>query len=155
MRQTISSDGVKANPRIGDHHLAIVLRGPDGRVKDERSIYNTVPANGKALIADRLLASPTLAVPSHMAVGTGTPSATLLGTELDRNAFTSAATRSGAVVTFIGDWAAGDATGALTEAGVFNIATANTVTMLMSATFSVINKGALDTLNITWTLTIA
>lgn len=153
--RTIQYDGVRANARLGDHHLAITLRGPDGRVKDERSIYNTVPANGKNLIADRLLASPTLAVPSHMAVGTGTPSTTLLGTETSRLAFTSTQTRSGAVVTFIGDWAAGVATGALTEAGVFNIATANTITMLMSSSFAVVNKGSLDTLNVTWTLTIS
>jgi hypothetical protein len=78
----------------------------------------------------------------------------LLGAEVDRNALTSK-TRSGAIVTFVGDWAAGDATAALTEAGVFNVVTANTVDMFVSASFSVINKGAGDTLSISWTLTFA
>jgi hypothetical protein len=95
-----------------------------------------------------------LAKVSWMAVGTGTPAATLLGTELDRNALTSK-TRSGAVLTMVGDWAAGDATGAITEAGLFDVVTANTVNMWCSSSFSVINKGASDTLKITWTITIS
>jgi hypothetical protein len=85
-----------------------------------------------------------------MAVGTGSPSATALGTELDRNALTSK-TRSNAVITMVGDWVAGDGTGALTEAGIFDAATAGN--MWTSASFSVINKGANDTLQISWTLT--
>jgi hypothetical protein len=87
-----------------------------------------------------------------MAIGTGTPSGTALGVELDRNANTSK-TRSGAVVTIVADWAAGDGTGALTEAGTFDAGAAGN--MWMSASFAVINKGASDTLQITWTLTFA
>lgn len=132
----------------------IVLRDENGRIKDERMIHNTVTTAGKAGSADLILASPTLAKPGWMAVGTGTPTSTLLGAETDRNALTSK-TRSGAVVTFVGDWAAGDATAAITEAGVFDVVTANTVNMWVSASFSVINKGASDTLSITWTLTYA
>ena len=37
---------------------------------------------------------------------------------------------------------------------IFNVVTANTVTMLARATFTAINKGASDTLKITWTVTI-
>jgi hypothetical protein len=132
-------------------NVTIVLRGPDGKIKEER-VANTVTSSGKNGCADQLLASPTIAKPGWMAVGTGTPAATLLGAEIDRNALTSK-TRSTNVVTFIGDWAAGDATGALTEAGVFNVATSNTVDMYVSASFSVVNKGAGDTLQISWTLT--
>ena len=134
-------------------NVKLVLRGPDGKVKETR-VANTVTTAGKNGSADQLLASPTIAKPGWMAVGTGTPGATLLGVEIDRNALTSK-TRSGAVVTFVGDWAAGDATGALTEAGVFNVVTANTIDMYVSASFSVVNKGASDTLQITWTLTFA
>jgi hypothetical protein len=123
----------------------------DGKVVEEREA-NTVTTAGKAGIADQILASPTLGKPTHMAVGTGTPSGTALGTENDRNALTSK-TRSGAVVTMVGDWAAGDATAALTEAGIFDASSAGN--MWTSVTFSVVNKGALDTLKITWTLTIA
>ena len=89
-----------------------------------------------------------------MAVGTGSPAATLLGAEVARVAFDSK-TRSGAVITVVATFAAGTATGALTEAGTFDVVTANTVNMWMSSSYSVINKGASDSLVITWTLTIS
>jgi len=131
-------------------NVRIVLRGPDGKVKHE-SVHNLVTAAGLAGAADQILAAPTLNKPTHMAIGTGVPAATLLGAEIDRNALTSK-TRLGSVVTMVADWAAGDGTGAITEAGVFDIATANTVNMWMSASFAVVNKLAADTLQITWTL---
>jgi len=134
-------------------NVKIVLKGPDGKVKHS-SVHNTVTTAGKEGAADQILASPSLSKPTHMAIGTGSPAATLLGTELDRNALTSKL-RSGAVVTMIADWAAGDGTGAITEAGLFDIATANTVNMWASASFAVVNKAAADTLQITWTLTFA
>jgi hypothetical protein len=134
-------------------NVKIVLKGPDGKVKHS-SVHNTVTTAGKEGAADQILASPSLSKPTHMAIGTGSPAATLLGSELDRNALTSKL-RSGAVVTMVADWAAGDGTGAITEAGLFDIATANTVNMWASASFSVVNKAAADTLQITWTLTFA
>lgn len=134
-------------------NVTIVLRGPDGQVKHQ-SVHNTVTTSGKNGVAAQLLATPAFEKPTHMAIGTGTPSATLLGTEIDRNVLTSK-TRSNAVVTMVGDWAAGDGTGAITEAGIFNVVTANTVDMYVSASFAAINKGASDTLQITWTLTVA
>lgn len=133
-------------------NVKIVLRGPDGKIKDTREIQNTVTTAGKNGAADQILASPSLGKPTHMATGTGSPGATALGTELDRNALTSK-TRSGAVVTMVGDWAAGDGTGAITEAGLFDAA--STGNMWCSQSFSVINKAAGDTLQITWTLTFA
>lgn len=126
--------------------------GPDGQLKDERFIHNTVTTAGKNGVADQILASPTLGKPTHMAVGTGTPSGTALGTELDRNAFTSK-TRSNAVVTMVGDWAAGDGTGAWTEAGIFDASSSGN--MWTSATFSVVNKAAGDAISISWTLTVS
>lgn len=142
----------KETTKLKDN-VHIVLRGPDGKIKHE-STHNTVTTAGKNGVADQILASPTLAKPGWMAIGTGSPAATLLGAEIDRNALTSKL-RSGAVVTMVGDWAAGDGTGAITEAGIFDVVTANTVNMWVSASFSVINKGALDTLQITWTLTVS
>ena len=137
-------DEVRARGRV-----SIVLRGPDGEVKDQR--HNTVTTSGKEGIADNLLAAPALGKPTHMAVGTGAPAANALGAEVDRNALTSK-TRAGAIVTMVGDWAAGDATDALTEAGTFNDPAAGN--MWLSTSFPVINKGADDTLQITWTLEI-
>lgn len=137
-----------------DANMHLVLRDENGNIKDERLVHNTVTTAGKAGIADQILASPTLVKMGWMAIGTGSPAATLLGAETSRVAFTSK-TRSTNVVTVQGDWAAGTGTGAITEAGTFDVVTANTVNMWMSASFSVINKGASDTLSIVWTLTIA
>ena len=53
----------------------------------------------------------------------------------------------------VATFAAGVGTGAITEAGTFDVVTQNTVNMWMYSTFSVINKGANDSLQITWTLT--
>lgn len=133
-------------------NVLIELIDSDGTIKETRSIHNTVTTAGKAGVMDQTLASPTLAKIGWCAVGTGTPSATLLGGEIARVAFTSK-TRNTNVVTVVSDFPAGTGTGALTEAGTFNVVTANTVDMWMSATFAVINKGASDTLKITWTLT--
>lgn len=133
-------------------NLRLELRDALGRLKEVREIKNTVTTAGKNMIADRILASPTLGVPTHMAIGTSTGGTTTLTTEIDRNALTSK-TRSGAVVTMVGDWAAGDGTGAVTEAGVFDASSSGNMHLYTS--FSVINKGASDTLSISWTLTIS
>jgi hypothetical protein len=133
--------------------VTLTLRGPDGKVKQVKKA-NTVTTAGKAVLADRLLASPTLVTPGWVAVGTGTPSATLLGAEIARIALVTK-TRSTNVLTMTASFAAGTGTGALTEAGIFNVVTANTVDMHLSATFSVINKGASDTLDVSWTWTMA
>lgn len=145
------SDQLVANPRQGEAHVRVRLVGPDGAVKVDE-VYNTVTTAGKNGIADQILAAPTLGKPTHMAIGTGTGGTTALASELDRNALTSK-TRSGAVVTMVGDWAAGDGTGALTEAGVLTAASAGD--LWMYTTFPVVNKGANDALQITWTLTIS
>lgn len=135
--------------------LELELRGPDGEVLERRVVRNLITTVGKNSIVDRLLASPAIATPTHMAVGTGVTAAaagdTTLQTENARVALTTK-TRSTNVLTLVGDYAAGVATAALTEAGVLN---ASSVGDLFSrAVFAVINKGALDTLKITWTWTI-
>lgn len=138
-----------------EDNVKIVLRGPDGEIKAEETIHNLIVTVGKNAIAEQLLAAPSIAKPTHMAVGTGTTAAaagdTALQTELDRNALTSKS-RSGNVVTLVGDWAAGDATGAITEAGLLNAGSGGD--LYARAVFSVINKGAGDTLSITWTITV-
>lgn len=131
--------------------VVLQLFGPDGKVKETR-VANTVTTAGKNGLADQILASPSLGKPTHAALGTGTPSGTALGTELDRNAFTSKI-RSNAVVTMVTDWAAGDGTGAITEAGLFDASSSGN--MWCSASFSVVNKAAGDSLTLTWTLTLS
>lgn len=138
-----------------DANMHIQLFDKDGNLKDERFVHNTVTTVGKNNTADQLLAAPSTVKPTHMAVGTGSPAATLLGTEIARVALTSKTRGANAIVTMVGDFAAGTGTGALTEAGIFNVVTANTIEMYCSASFAVINKGAADTLSISWTLTVS
>lgn len=133
-------------------NMHICLYGVGGELKDERMIHNAVTTAGKDGIADQLLAAPSLTKLGWMAIGTGTPSGSALGTETSRVAFTSKL-RSGAVVTMVGNWAAGTGTGAITEAGTFDQGTIGG-NMWMSASFATINKLAADTLQITWTLTV-
>jgi hypothetical protein len=54
---------------------------------------------------------------------------------------------------FVSSFEAGDGTGAVTEAGLFNAATGGD--MLCRTVFSVVNKAADDTMAITWTITLS
>ncbi|MEW6613951.1 MAG: hypothetical protein AB1401_00545 [Thermodesulfobacteriota bacterium] len=134
--------------------VKIELFDKDGKLKDVRDIAgNLVVDDGLSHIADQM-SDQGEAQMSHMAIGVGTtapdPSDTALESELDRNALTSV-TQTDNEVEYIGDWAAGDGTGAITEAGIFNDPAAGT--MLARITFAVINKAANDQLRITWTHT--
>lgn len=126
----------------------------NGEVVQETN--NLVVDAGKEWVAQRMSNANT--VMTHMAVGTGTTAAaggdTALVTELDRNALTtSGGTVSTNTITYACTWAAGDATGAITEAGIFDAATAGD--MLARTVFPVVNKGAADALTITWTITVS
>ena len=115
---------------------------------------NLVVTAGKNWVADRMNNANT--VMTHMAVGTGTTVAaagnTALVTETDRNALTSTTVTANAVA-YVATWAAGDATAALTEAGIFDAASSGD--MLARTVFSVVNKGAADSMTITWTITVS
>lgn len=151
----MASDAPTQDLEEAEDNVLITVRGPDGEVKHEERCHNLITTVGKNGIADQLIASPTISKPSHMAIGTGATAAaagdTTLQTELDRNALTSK-TRSGNVVTMVGDWAAGDGTGAITEAGILDAGSGGN--LYVRAVFSVVNKAAGDTLSISWTLTV-
>jgi hypothetical protein len=132
-------------------NVRIILTHEDGTVVHD-STHNVVTTNGKAGIADQLLASPTLNKPTHMAIGSGVPGANALGTELARVALTSK-TRSGAVVTLQGDFPAGTGTGALLEAGIADAGAAGN--FYATTTYAVINKDPNMALTIIWTITVA
>jgi len=138
---------------VGD--LRVVLKDSEGKIKEEREINNLVVSTGLAFIASRMKDTTDDAM-SYMGVGTSTTAAaagdTTLGTEIDRNALTST-TVSSNTITYVANWAAGDGTGAITEAGLFNAASAGT--MLARTVFDVINKSANDSLSITWTVTLS
>jgi hypothetical protein len=76
-----------------------------------------------------------------------------LVTELTRQAATYAHTAGTKVFTLTATFAAGIATGAITEAGVLNAPSAGT--MLDRVVFAVINKGADDTLTATFQFTLS
>lgn len=133
----------------------VVVRGEDGAVKQEFTVPNLVVDTGLDFIASRMEGT-TDAVMSHMAVGTGSTAAdagdTTLETEAARVALTSTTVTNNAVA-YVATYPAGTGTGALTEAGIFNDGT--TGDMLCRTVFSVINKGAADSMTVTWTVTIS
>jgi len=143
-------DGLKAKGT-----LDIVVRGPDGNIKDEKKVENLIVDTGLDFIASRM-SGTSENVMSHMAVGTGSTAAaaadTALGTELDRNALTSTTVTDNAIA-FVCSWAAGDGTGSLTEAGLFNASSAGT--MLCRTVFGTVTKAADDSMTITWTITVS
>ena len=140
--------------------VQVQLLDAAGKVKETREIPNLVVNSGLAYIASRIKDS-TATTMSHMAVGSGNVAAaaadTGLGTQLGRVALDSTTlvttTATNDAVQYVATFAAGTGTGAITEAGIFNASSAGT--MLCRTVFAVINKGALDTLVITWKVTVA
>ncbi len=128
----------------------------NGKLKEERIIYNTVTELMDVQVADQMSDRGDGTI-DYMAVGTGsgqTSASTGLGVSLDRNALTS--TTQGAAgddndVIYVGTWAAADGTGAITEAGVMR--DDDNTKLMLYADFAVVNKGAADSLVITWTAT--
>jgi len=137
------------------NNVKVELFDEFGNLKECREVHNATTVKGKYIIADQLLDSPTIAKPGWMEIGTGVPGDTLLGAYApgSRSAI-STKTRNNNVVTMVCTFAAGAGTGVIIEAGVFNTAEENAEIMLASASFAVVTKTAVDTLTITWAITI-
>lgn len=135
--------------------LLIELFDESGALKDRRHVENLVVTAGKNVISDRMKAAPAKAAMTHMAVGTGTNAAaagdTTLQTENARVAL-SGTVVTGNQIQYSASYPAGTGTAALTEAGILNNSVGGD--LLCRTVFSVINKGAADSLTITWTVTI-
>lgn len=139
--------------------VSLVLRGADGQVKETREIKNLVVNAGLAYVISRMVGTAK-AVMSHMALGSGTTAAAAGNTDMEsilgsREALDST-TISGSnneKVIYVASFEAGDATGAVTEAGIFNASSSGD--MLCRTVFAVVNKGANDSLQVTWTITLA
>jgi hypothetical protein len=133
----------------------VVVRDDAGKIKQEFTVPNLVVDTGLDFIASRMRNTSDAAM-SHMAVGTDNTAAnaadTTLGTELARQVLFSTVVTDNSIA-YVATFAAGTGTGALTEAGLFNDPT--TGTMLCRTVFSVINKGAADSMTVTWTVTIS
>lgn len=153
---TLSQLSMKTN-------VNLVLRGPDGVVKDSRDLVNLVTYEGFAEVATLILADDpgTGTGFDYIAIGTGTgqtASSSTLATEITTNGgsriggadvtgtrITTSQTNDTAQLqgtySFTGSLA-------ITESGVFNAATGGT--MLCYQDFSAINVSSGDELQITW-----
>lgn len=135
--------------------LSVVLRDSNGQVKQSYEVPNLVVNTGLAYITSRMK-DATDDVMSHMAVGSGATAAdggdTALETQIGSRVALTSTTVTANEIEYVATFAAGVGTGAVTEAGTFNAATAGT--MLCRTVFSVVNKGIDDVLQITWTITL-
>jgi hypothetical protein len=135
--------------------VAIVLKDKDGNIKDSREIHNLVVSSGLEFICSRM-AGTSAGVMSHMALGSGTTAAAAGQTDLvsilgSREALDSTSASSN-TITYVSSFEAGEATGAVTEAGIFNASSSGT--MLCRVIFPVVNKSADDTMSVSWTITL-
>jgi hypothetical protein len=135
--------------------VAIVVKDKNGNVKEERNIKNLIVTAGLTYICARM-ANASDSVMSHMALGSGTTAAAAGQTDLvsilgSREALDSS-TPSSNTIAYVSSFEAGEATGAVTEAGIFNASSSGT--MLCRTVFAVVNKAADDTMSVTWTITL-
>jgi hypothetical protein len=135
--------------------VAIVLKDKDGNIKESREINNLVVSSGLEFICSRM-AGTSAGVMSHMALGSGTTAASAGQTDLvsilgSREALDSTSASSN-TITYVSSFEAGEGTGAVTEAGIFNAASSGT--MLCRTVFPAVNKQADDTMSVTWTITL-
>lgn len=137
--------------------ITLMLKRANGDVETVHK-DNIIVDVGFDFIADAIGKSASRpGVMGFIALGTGTTAAaagqTALVTEIDRNAATYAHTAGTKTFTFTAEFAAGDATGAITEAGVFNASSSGI--MLDRVVFPVVNKGADDSLTAVFTFTMS
>lgn len=139
--------------------LDIVLLDKDGQVKQSQTVENLVVNAGLAYIISRMV-NTSKTVMGFMAVGSGTTAAaagdTALVSQLGSRKALDSTTITGSnneKVQYICTFAAGEGTGAITEAGIFNASSSGD--MLCRTVFAVVNKAADDTMVITWTVTLS
>lgn len=137
----------------------IELYGPDGDLIDYREGQNVVCTNGKEALASLLNAAAAAATTNtfrYIAIGSDSTAEaaanTALGTELSRHTGTVSYV-SNQIYQVKATFATGSGTGSVVEYGLMNSNTGGT--MLSRDTESAVNKGANDTLTVTYQLTIS
>jgi hypothetical protein len=143
----------------------VVVYDKYGALKEERHFDNGITNVGFELIADRIAGHSGFVSNEVNYIGLGTGSAafavtqTALVTELsgggyarqqDTDATYTAGSKSFAIS---GTWGAGNATGALTESGLFDASSGGN--MMARQTFATINVGASDSITVTWTISLS
>jgi len=144
-------DSLKLKGRVG-----IVLKDKDGNVKETREVDNLVVNTGLDYIASRMKDASATAM-THMALGTNSTAAAAGQTALSaqagsREALDSTTVTSNQIV-YVASFEAGDATGNIVEAGIFNASSGGT--MLCRTVFGSVAKQADDSMTVTWTVTIS
>jgi hypothetical protein len=148
--------------------VRIVKTNEFGIVTQDFEVPNVITTAGKNYIAAKMHGtnSGIGATMTHMAIGAGgavaadaaqtalslTSSGVSALTGVTRNTFTSQTLNNNAI-TYSATFAGTEGTGAVTEAGIFNDASAGT--MLCRTVFSAVNKGSGDTISITWVVTVS
>ena len=131
------------------------LLDSDGNEKRTVTTSNLVVDTGLNFIVDRMKDDET--VMTHMGVGTGTtaPTAsdTTLETQLGNRELIETSTVTNNSILYRSVFEAGDSTGQLTEAAIFNASTGGT--MLCRVSFDAIDKQANDSLAIKWTISLS
>ncbi len=163
-------------------HLTVALKDEFGKIKDYREFDNIVVKNGQGLVGARFfggnttaLTSATVSTANVIAIGNGTTAATntqtILVTECSaaaghvRQTGTVTTNEQGtgtpAIVTIQGTFGAGNcrnfstATNPVSEAGLFDSTTLGGGNMFARQAFGAVNKGASDSLTVTWTITLS
>jgi len=134
----------------------ITVKDKNGNIKEERKEQNLVVSAGLNFICSRMKDTTDGAM-SHMGLGSGTTAAAAGDTDLEsilgsREALDST-TVSSNTITYVSSFEAGDATGSVTEAAIFNASSAGT--MLCRVVFGTITKAADDTMSVTWVITLS
>jgi len=137
--------------------LQVVLTGSDGKIRETHDFKNLVVSTGLNYIVSRMKDATATAM-SNMSVGTSATAAvaadTALGAEIASSRVvlisTTVLTNT---ITYVATFGAGVGTGAITEAGIFNAASAGT--MLCHTVFPVVNKQSGDSMTVTWTVTVS
>lgn len=139
--------------------VRITKTNEQGQVTQEFEVPNLVVTTGKVYIAGKMIAEAAN-VPvamSHMGIGTGTASPvaedTALGTQTGRVLLSDKLQENNSI-TYTATFPAGTGSGAITEAGIFN-GSSGSATMLCRTVFPVVNKGAGDTIAVTWKVTVS
>jgi hypothetical protein len=145
------TENLKLKGRVG-----IVVKDKDGKVKETREENNLVVDTGLDYIASRMKDATATAM-SHMGLGTGTTAAAAGDTDLETLAGSREALDSTTVtdntINYVCNFEAGDVTGAITEAGIFNAASSGT--MLCHVVFSAVNLTSSDSISVDWTITLS
>lgn len=140
-------------------HVTVELFGPDGKLKSRTTGHNVITTVGKEFLASFLQSAAAAASTftcKYVAIGTDSTGETIanttLGIETSRHTGTVSYV-SGGIYRVIATFATGSGTGAIVEYGLLSSNTAGT--LLGRHTSAAVNKGASDTLTVTYDVTFS